>query len=225
MNNYKNLTETRMLDDTDGRSWTLYNKLYNDGTPESIAREWKHEFYNAILEHVPDKSVVVQAGGWQGVYPALLSEIFETVYTFEPDPVNFYCLTENCQKHNIFKFQFALGGSVGTAVFEEVLTSGQGRIQQPNPWVMPVHNAYSVPMMSIDAFPLEKCGLIMLDTENLDYDILLGSVNTIEKFKPVIITEKSFKPYQITATMKLLAQLGYTLKVEWGENFMFVPIT
>ena len=224
MNNYKDVTETRTLTDTDDRLWTLYDKLAHDGTPESISREWKHEFYNAILEQVNNKSLVVQAGGWQGVYPALLSDIFKVVYTFEPDPVNFYCLTANCQKHNIFKFQAALGQSTGSAVYEEVETSGQGRIQQHQPWIMPVYNTYKVPMLSIDSLSLEECGLIMLDTENLDYQILLGAINTIQKFKPVIITEKSFKHDLNLKIIELLMQLGYHIKFEWAENFMFVQV-
>ena len=220
MTNYKNLTETKIID---GKLWTLHGKQENEGTNSIVFNDWKYLFSEIISEHVPDKSLVVQAGGWQGVYPALLSEMFETVYTFEPDPVNFYCLTENCQKHNIFKLQVALGQRAGTAMFEEVSTSGQGRIQQSEPWIMPVLNTYNVPMLSIDSLALERCGLIMLDTENLDYQILLGSIKTIQKLKPVVITEKSFKPDQNIKILELFNQLDYSIKFDWTNDYMFVP--
>ena len=55
------------------------------------------------------RSVAVQAGGCMGMYPRLLSDMFNAVYTFEPDPLNFHCLVANCQRDNIVKMNAALG--------------------------------------------------------------------------------------------------------------------
>ena len=65
------------------------------------------------LKHVKHKGVCVQAGGLCGMYPRLLSEHFEVVYTFEPDGLSYYCLVNNCQVDNIIKSQAALGKSSG----------------------------------------------------------------------------------------------------------------
>jgi hypothetical protein len=57
-----------------------------------------------ISEHITEKKVVVQAGGNCGVYVKRYAELFETVYTFEPSPILFYCLNLNVTNPNVFKF-------------------------------------------------------------------------------------------------------------------------
>lgn len=63
----------------------------------------------AYLKYLKKKNLVVQAGGNCGMYPRLLAKYFTHVYTFEPDPMNFYCLVNNCQQDNIVKIMGALG--------------------------------------------------------------------------------------------------------------------
>ena len=73
-----------------------------------IRQEWPvHK--ETVERLVPKKGVVIQAGGNLGMYPRLYADMFETVYTFEPDPHNFFFLATNCQKDNIIKMQAALG--------------------------------------------------------------------------------------------------------------------
>ena len=44
---------------------------------------------------LPNRRTVIQAGGHCGVYPLLYSDIFQKVFTFEPDAVNFMHLVMN----------------------------------------------------------------------------------------------------------------------------------
>ncbi len=46
-----------------------------------------------VLPHVKNKNVMVQAGGNCGFILSQFVPHFKAVYTFEPDPVNFYCGT------------------------------------------------------------------------------------------------------------------------------------
>ncbi len=50
-----------------------------------------------VYPHVRKFEVAVQAGGNCGLWPRELGQKFETVYTFEPDPVNFRCLCTTCR--------------------------------------------------------------------------------------------------------------------------------
>ena len=56
-----------------------------------------------------EKRVIVQAGGNCGFYIKQYAELFETVYTFEPDPQNFLCLVNNVAEQNVIKIQACLG--------------------------------------------------------------------------------------------------------------------
>ena len=78
------------------------------------------ECYEAVLSTVADvhkglkhvkgkKNVAIQAGGNCGIWARELAPIFDTVYTFEPDPTNFACLVHNAPRKNVIKFQACLG--------------------------------------------------------------------------------------------------------------------
>lgn len=224
MNNYDILTSIRQ-EIIDGMGpWTLRNKFENEQTWNIVSNDWNTIFRDAILENVNDRSLVVQAGGWQGLYPALLSNMFDTVYTFEPDPVNFYCLTQNCQKDNIHKFQSTLSDKTGVVSFEEVPSTGQGRVEQPNPYNIHVERRFTVPALAIDSLNLPSCGLIMLDVESFEHTVLVGAVHTIRKYSPIVITEKNFRPDENEQTINLMKSLGYYLKQEYPIDMLFAPL-
>lgn len=133
-----------------------------------------------VSEYAKEKSVLVQAGGNCGYYVKKYAKIFNQVYTFEPDPLNFYCLNLNVTEPNVQKFQACLGDehkSVGLDNFRTDVgathVKGEG---------------YSA-VLKIDDFCLPACDLIHLDIEGYELFALRGAINTIRKFKPVIAVE------------------------------------
>ena len=50
------------------------------------------ELPNKIIPYLKSKKLMVQAGGNCGFLLNTFVDHFDTIYTFEPDPVNFYCL-------------------------------------------------------------------------------------------------------------------------------------
>jgi len=148
----------------------------------SILNDWKvqHEDW---LQDVESKRVVVQAGGNCGMYPLLYSSYFGNVYTFEPDQLNFYCLVNNCQLDNVIKFNTAVGngGMVTLSNYEDY---NIGTIQSQ------VSKRGTIPSVRIDDLDLKHCDLIHLDLEGSESDALVGAMDTINKFNPIIILEK-----------------------------------
>lgn len=135
-----------------------------------------------ITQHVDHCGTMVQAGGNCGYYVKLFAEKFETVYTFEPESLNFLCLTANTYNlDNVIKFQ----GCVGN---EKKLISTQRNDQQSGSTHI-AEESGKVPTFFIDELGLESCDLIQLDTEGFEYFGLLGARQTIEKFRPVIAIE------------------------------------
>ena len=101
-----------LVEDRDGWCW-----------PKDDVNTWafllKHfDLPQQISNHVSNKRVVVQAGGNCGLYPKQYGKLFDTVYTFEPDWLNFYCLVRNCPDDNIIKAQACLGDGPGLLVVE-----------------------------------------------------------------------------------------------------------
>lgn len=144
-----------------------YMKTHND-TPQLISN------------HVKQKKVVVQAGGNAGYYVKRYSSLFECVYTFEPDPVNFYCLNTNVSESNVIKFQCCLGNTKSCVGLNKTT---------PDTGSTHVSGKGFLPILKVDDLGLEFCDLIHLDIEGYELFALEGAKETILKFKPVIALE------------------------------------
>lgn len=192
--------------------WVVRDIFEGEGTWQHVVNDWMYKFNQLIIENVVKRNTVVQAGSWQGVYPFLLSNMFDRVYTFEPDPVNFFCTTMNCQRNNIFKFQCALSDHAGVSIFEETGTTGQGRLESINPYDIPVTNKFQVSTIRLDDLALDSCDLILLDVENHEYQALYGGQWTIKKYQPAILLERNFKDSDNERIDQFLRSLGYSLE-------------
>lgn len=179
----------------------LYWVKGDSGSWDGPSSDWKTHREN-ILSKVKNFNVCVQAGGNLGLYPLLLSQRFKTVYTFEPDILNFICLTMNVQRDNVFKINSALG-SINELVSVHVDTPvnlGMNRV------VKNEDNTFNIiPTFMIDQLALKECDLIWLDIEGYEKNAILGALITIENFKPIIVLE-TVEQY----TENVLGSLGYT---------------
>lgn len=181
--------------------------------PKSDKRCWQYmldhpDIPEKVAEHVEEKNrkVIVQAGGNCGFYPKKYSELFETVYTFEPDWLNFYCLNLNVSTPNVIKAQACLGN-------EHKLVSLN--IKEVNRGKNFVNGDGIYPVYKIDDLNLNSCSAIQLDIEGFEYYALLGAINTIQQHKPVIVLEiwdqleNRYEKNINQKTFEFLSSLGY----------------
>lgn len=136
-----------------------------------------------FMVKVKNFDVVVQAGGNCGMYARFYKNYFKEVYTFEPDPLNFYCLNRNCVGDGYHKFQGGLGSKVEKLSIQNSSKSNVGTHKIKN-------TPGDIQMYRIDDLNLDKCDLIHLDVEGYESKVLEGSMETIKRFKPVIILER-----------------------------------
>lgn len=135
-----------------------------------------------MFPSVEHKRVAVQAGGAMGMWPKRMAQVFDTVYTFEPNPQSFYCLNYNCKEENIIRFQAALGREPGMVTM--------GFHEKPNNYGAYRCNPGGViPTLRLDDFGLNVCDLIMLDIEGYEMFALMGAARTIAMNHPVIVLE------------------------------------
>lgn len=225
MHDFQNQTVVRNEGIYNFGPWTTYTVGEHDRTWANIVYDWTNTFNAIILEHVREKTTVIQAGGWQGVYPFLLSNIFESVITFEPDPINFHCLTLNCQRPNIYKFQAALGQTSGYTIMNIAPDSGmnflehKGALRWDKKFTL---SKKQVMTLSIDDIGVSECGLIMLDVENYELFVLKGAIQTIEKFRPAVILEKGYDANNYSKIHSLMTALGYANIIDLGKDVIYV---
>jgi FkbM family methyltransferase len=183
--------------------------------PQTDQRCWDYmqshpDVPQLISEFVPidQRRVVVQAGGNCGFYPRQYAELFDRVYTFEPDWLNFYCLNLNVPNSNVVKIQSCLGDKHQTVGLN---------IKSINRGKNFVDGSGVYPMLRIDDLALDQCDLIQLDIEGYEYYALLGAAKTIEQFHPVIVVEvweQLKNRFDGNINQKLddfLQSMGYTL--------------
>lgn len=200
--------------------WATYNIVDNEITFDIISSGW-YFHRQAIENYIPyhRRNLVVQGGGWQGMYPRLLANVFKTVYTFEPHPDNFKCLTLNCNLDNVIKMQGALNDVNTQLVLEETMSTGQHRIVDDLQFQLGLTGkSFLVQSISIDSLNLPECDFLVLDLENHEPKALIGAVQTIRKFKPVICLEISCFPKNNKFYDDFLVYLGYNIIYKSGDN-------
>jgi FkbM family methyltransferase len=180
-----------------------------------------------VIPNCEQHRVAIQAGSGIGMWPARLSETFETVYTFEPNPELFYCSVRNAPQQNIFRYQAALGNVHGTAD----MSWGFSRNNYGGYYVIPNSKA-PIPIMRIDDFHLNRVDLIMLDVEGHELEGFKGAKETIERCQPTLVWEsKNATLAKMGITKQVvydyLKSIGYRLKTKFHSNKdeLWVPRT
>ncbi len=181
------------------------------------------DLHKHLLPYVKTRNVMIQAGGNCGFMLSKFVDHFKTVYTFEPDPINFYCLNQNVTNDNVIKMQCCLGSDSNPVKTQQLIRPG--RLHDTG-GVHIVGEGYT-PSLTIDNLNLPECDLIQLDVEGYELNALLGGINTIKKYKPILcieFCEKWLNRYD-SSTSKieiLLEELGYEHKETCGVDRIYI---
>lgn len=172
------------------------------------------------------RDICVQAGACLGVFPQYLSQVFKTVYTFEPDPKLFREAQHNAVANNIVWLNAAVGYRR-----MQVGTSKSRRDGSKTPTheglTHVVEGMGPIPILRIDDLDLHYCDLICLDIEGYEYHALAGARATIDRCKPVLIVEvnKQIRHAGITEDdlRKQITDRGYELRFRSHSDEVFTP--
>jgi FkbM family methyltransferase len=204
-----------------------YPELKNLWWPQYDWGMWRYmhkhriapEFFDELMTHVTGTGVMIQAGGNCGQYVRQFSQRFGTVYTFEPDSINFLCLTLNCGD-NVIKTQACVGNERKFVNIDRGRDSG----------AIHVSGLGNIPTVIIDEMDLPACDLIQLDIEGYELFALQGAKRTIKKYHPVIMVEwydAWAERYSTNKTMldDFFSKLGYChiMKQDNDHIYKYTP--
>ena len=193
---------------TDTGAWGLWN---SDGPIQELyvyGARW------VALNAEDNRRVCIQAGANQGMYPKFYSNFFEKVYTFEPDPDNYKCVEKNCGSVDNIVIQRAALGTGGPPL--HLIKADNRNTGMHRTFNSEMNGSFEVPQISIDSLELDNVDLIHLDIEQFEETALRGAIDTIERCKPVIISEAP-------GLSQLLVPLGYECKGRLHDT-VFLPI-
>ena len=173
--------------------------------------DWMNYFDPMVGNIIKTGGVVLQAGGAAGLYPYIFSCFSKQVITFEPEYLNFKCLTMNT-KSKVTKFNCGLSDKAETVgICISVNNIGMHKLQE----------GQGVQCITIDSLGLKELDLIQLDVEGYELKVFKGAKKTIKKHKPVIICEVSEDREEIS---EFLYSMGYEKIHEFGNappNYVF----
>lgn len=179
----------------------------------------------AVLQIVPGRTSVIQAGGNLGVFPKRLATEFAAVYCFEPASDLFQMMSVNAPEANILRFQAALGFQRGTVGVSRVRRDKKPNNHEGITHVVPEG---VIPTLRIDDLALDVCDLIYLDIEGAELDALHGAVDTLKRCRPVVAVEINKNLQYVGVTEEqitgFITSQGYRFAFSVGSDRAFVPV-
>lgn len=172
------------------------------------------------VELIRKNGIVIDAGANMGVFSVFAAATHPnaTIYAFEPASATFEILKENTKYYsNIKVFNSGLGEKVKIASLVITNNSGQNYIGNKG---VPVN------IETIDGLNL-PVSFIKMDTEGYEANILKGAMETIKKYKPVIVMSAYHKindETKLPALLNSIAAYNCELRHDFEEDFICKPI-
>lgn len=146
--------------------------------------EYQHDRLKAAYRHVDDWGMAIDVGAHVGLLTIPLAKRFKRVVAFEPNPESFACLVRNtAHLPNVECRNEAVGarcGEVGIDTSErantgnrQVLVAGEG-----------------TPLVALDSFGFRNVGLIKIDVQGYEHQVLKGARRILRSSFPVCIVEQ-----------------------------------
>jgi len=118
------------------------------------------------------------------------------VWSIEPSPQNFETLSKNIilnQRKNIKCYNIAIGSGNGKIDFLISKKSNWSKIKNESDHIENGDKIIQVDIMTLDSFSekneIKKVDLLRMDVEGYERNIIEGSMNFLEKFKPILMIE------------------------------------
>jgi FkbM family methyltransferase len=154
---------------------------------------WEKDLSDFLDNNIKKTDIIIEAGTHIGTHTIKLGLLGNKVYGFEPFPQSNYLVNKNLEINNINNVILsnnALSSNNKTIYIEYhcPLSRNIGA------WGLYFEteenkNNIKVECITIDSLNLDKLDFIKLDVEGFEKDVLIGGINTIKKFKPLIIFE------------------------------------
>jgi FkbM family methyltransferase len=134
--------------------------------------------------------ICLDVGASLGNHAIFFSKIFKKVITFEPNPKVFTLLKYNTSFYkNIKNLNFGLFDKNKLLNLKIYTYNSGGSTLKYN--IYNNNNTVKVKVKTLDSLNIkERIGLIKIDTENSEFEVLKGSQKTIKKNKPIILFEQ-----------------------------------
>lgn len=167
------------MPDSDNHFERMITKRIKQGGPA----EYQDDVRDAAYKFVNDFDVCVDVGANVGLWAKPLTKKFKQVIAFEPLQQVYSCLEKNVENLPVQIHRHALGSVNGKVEmqFDEDNTGSS--------FITNVGTG-SITIKRMDDLDLPKFGLLKIDCERHELEVLKGAMDTILKYKPIIVCEQ-----------------------------------
>uniref|UniRef100_A0A6C0DCE5 Methyltransferase FkbM domain-containing protein n=1 Tax=viral metagenome TaxID=1070528 RepID=A0A6C0DCE5_9ZZZZ len=169
------------------------------------------EYLRLQIDKISDiNQCAIDIGANIGYHSIYMSKKFKQVYSFEPQKEIFNILNLNIKKNNITNI-ITYNNAVGNENKKIKLSCSNNSIHNSIKKI-DEDGCESVNMIRLDDIQrLNNIGYIKIDVEGYEYNVLLGAINLIKKYRPIIIFEEhnDIKMFDTPNTINLLEELNY----------------
>ena len=157
----------------------LISKRVKKGGPAEYQDDVRDEAY----KYVTDFNIAVDVGANVGLWAKPLTQKFNRVIAYEPLEQVYSCLERNVNRAKVDINKFALGSTNNKVdmVYDHINTGGS--------YVSEVGTG-TIDIKRMDDLNLPKFGLLKIDCERHELEVLKGAMDTILKYKPIIVCEQ-----------------------------------
>ena len=188
-------------------------KTNNEVAYQRLQREY-------ALHQVKNFNTAIDIGGNIGFWSRDFCDRFENVIIFEPDASNIECLEANLSdKQNYVLHKVGLGSKEETKTFYKSLTTSGGHSFFRDQVFEKEVEESQLKIKRLDDYGYKDVGLIKIDTQGSEYDILLGAEQTLIENDCVLNVEIEHKneahKKRATEIIDFLSSVGYK---EYGRS-------
>lgn len=179
-----------------------------------------------MLRHVRRRATAIQAGAHVGLWPAVLSQYFQRVVSFEPLPQLAAVAREGAPYENVTIKEAALGAECGRL---RIAVPGADKMARFSGSATICETGdVEVEVVTIDSLNEPSVGAILLDIEGHEMPALEGARRTLEAWHPVVVVEenaKSLRHRPAGQVEAFLAQFGYERVGAYRSDIIFAEKT
>ncbi|MBN2588959.1 MAG: FkbM family methyltransferase [Sedimentisphaerales bacterium] len=160
--------------------------------------EWAQNELEVISHFIQKNDHVLDVGAFIGTHTAVFSSLVGSegkVYSFEPVEYIFNILSKNIQRNhfeNTILFNVALGSReniISTPIIDFNKTKNYGSFSLKEKYELKEQLSNNIKVEFIDKYDFKKVDFIKIDVEGMEYDVLRGGINTIQRYRPYIFSE------------------------------------
>lgn len=183
-----------------------YDEMVGDSL--RLYGEYQQAEIDLLLQLIDNHTVVYDIGSNVGYHATAFASRARTVYCFEANPRHFKVLQTNIgDRKNCLLYNMAVSSTEGEILVEDFDSSQVGNYGAVR---VGADTGTRVPKRSLDSMHIQPPGLMKIDVEGHELDVLRGSYHLIKQHQPVIYFEAQ-ETTDLPEIYLMLAGLGYRL--------------